>query len=155
MDWSRTHIVLLSGDGVNTCGHIILHVGGGFGYYFQFTGPNIYDWPVMLRGETEYQRYLSEAKKHELIRRKCAIPHPDRAAQRLYELMNNKWLTLVVSHNCAAFVGEVLRAGGNFYTIPDHCPVLDMGSEQFWEKIFGPLRNLIGTQKAYEAKHVH
>lgn len=155
LDFSRTALVLVTGTSPNTCGHILLYIGGGFGHYFHFNGPSLFDYPRYMDSQSGYERFLKDDGKHELIRRFATIPHPDKAATRLHELLNRKWLSLLVSHNCAAFAGEVLRAGGNFYDMPDHCPVIDMGSQAFFESIFGPLRQKLGTQKAYEAKHVH
>lgn len=40
--------------------------------------------------------------------------------------MKGKWLTFIISHNCATFAASVLNAGGNFWTLPQHCPVLDV-----------------------------
>jgi hypothetical protein len=148
LDFNRTAIVLVTGDGANLCGHVLLYIGGGFGHYYQFSGPALVDYPTYMN-QADYERYLRENKKEELMRRWVTIPKPNGAAKRLSELLNGEWLTLVVSHNCTGFVSEVLNAGGNFYSLPSHCPVPEMGSFEFWEKIFGPIRRKIGTENAY------
>lgn len=151
INWNRTELVLVTGDLPNTCGHILLYVGGP---YFHFVGPSPFDYPKVIPSESEYQAFLTGGKKHELMRRRCSVPHPEKAAERLSQLLHNRWLTFVGNHNCASFAAQILHAGGNFYDMPSHCPVLDMGSFAFFERIFGPLRQKLGTQKLYESKHV-
>lgn len=153
MDWRRTYLVLVTGTMPNTCGHIILYVGGGFGHYFHFNGPSPIEYPRYMSGQGEYQRFLKEQGKRELLRKHVGIPFQFKAAAKLYELMNGKWATLLVDHNCATFAGQVIRAGGNQITIPEQCPVLQMLDLVFWEKIFGPLREKLGTEKSYQANH--
>lgn len=137
LDWSKTHIVLVTGDFPNTCGHILLYVGGGFGHYFHFTGPRIYDYPRYLNGDGEYRRFLKDSGKDELARKYLTIPSPEKAEARLSQLMQNRWLTRVVMHNCATFAMEVVHAGGNFWTFPAECPVLGMGAVMWIERLFG------------------
>lgn len=155
LDWNKTALVLVNGTTPNFCGHVLLYVGGGMGHYFHFNGPTLWDYPRFMQSHGEYDLFLSTEKKRELIRRFTPIPHPDKAEKRLHELLNNKWFSVLVAHNCATFAGEVLRAGGNFFDVPDKCPVLDMASFEFWEMVFGPLRQKFGTQKQYEAHYLH
>lgn len=153
LDFSRAALVLVTGTMPNTCGHILLYVGGSTGHYFHFNGPSLFDYPKYLT-EPEYRAFLRAEGKTELMRRRAEIRHSDRAATKLHELMNGKWLSFLISHNCASFAGEVLRAGGNFYTIPDHCPVMDLASEAFWDRIFGPIRRKLGTDDAYKSDRI-
>ena len=150
LDFSKVQLVLVRGDGLNKCGHILLHVPGGFGHYFHFDGPKLYEYPRYLEGDSEYRAYLAGSNKIELLRKSLTIPHPDAAEARLNELMHNEWLTFIGSHNCASFASEVIHAGGNFWTLPRHCPVLDVGAQFVWDAIFGPIRELLGTEEAYQ-----
>lgn len=147
-------LVLVTGSLPNTCGHILLYIGGGLGHYFHFTGPSLFNYPLYIPGHANYQRFLRENGKHELIRKPLTIPRSEPALARLSQLLNNKWLTLVGAHNCATFAVEVIRAGGNFYDMPDHCPALDMATDAFFESIFGPLRRKFGTEESYVAHHL-
>lgn len=124
------------------------------GHYFHFNGPSLFNYPRYMT-ESEYRAYLRTEGKTEVMRRRSEVPHPGKATAKLRELMDGKWLSFLVSHNCASFAGEVLQAGGNFYTIPDHCPAMDLASEAFWERIFGPIRRRLGTDGAYKADRVH
>jgi hypothetical protein len=126
LNWQNTQIVLVTGWGINTCGHVLLYVGGGFGHYFHFDGKP-YDFPKYIGGDAEYRSYLTNNKKEELLRKKLDIPNPKAAETELVTLMYKKWWTLVVSHNCVVFVQAVIQAGGNFWSFPPQCPVLDMG----------------------------
>lgn len=154
LDTRQFSLVLVTGSFPNTCGHILLYIGGGFGHYFHFTGPSLFNYPLYIPGHGNYQRFLNENGKRELLRKSVTISKPDRALERLLLLMNNKWLSLLGAHNCASFAVEVLRAGGNFYDMPDHCPALDLATDAFFESIFGPLRKKLGTEKSYAAKHL-
>jgi hypothetical protein len=153
LDFGRTAIIVVTGTSPNTCGHALLYIGGGLGHYFQFNGPTLFDYPTYLGSDSNYRSFLSSEGKRELLRRHYGIPKPEKAAARLSELLNGKWLSLLVSHNCAAFAVNVIRAGGNSCPeIPDHCPVLDLGWEALMTAVFKPIREAIGTQKRYEAR---
>lgn len=134
IDFSKASLVLVTGTPPNSCGHVLLYAGNG--HYFHFNGPSIFDYPKYL-SENEYRSFLRSENKQELLRRKANISFPDKAAFRLLQLLNGKWLTFLVSHNCASFAGEILRAGGDRHSIPDHCPAMDMASEKFWNHTFG------------------
>lgn len=139
LNWNRTAMVLVTGDMPNTCGHVLLYVGGGFGHYFQYNGPNPFgSLPEFLNGDSVYRTYLTRGRgKTELARKYLAIPKPGQAQARLEELMNTKWRTLLIRHNCVTFAQEIIKAGGNFWDFATECPVLGMGSQLFWEKLFG------------------
>jgi len=138
LNWNKTALVLVTGSVPNTCGHALLYVGG---YYFHFDGPSIWNYPRMFNSTADYNRFLLSNGKHELIRKYVEIPYPEKAQARLFELLNRRWATLVVSHNCASFVAEILAAGGNTWTVPQHCPVLELTGELFWAKVFGSLKD--------------
>jgi hypothetical protein len=132
LNWQNTQVVLVTGWKVNTCGHVLLYVGGGFGHYFHFDG-KAYDYPKYIGGDKDYRSYLISNHKEELLRHSVNIPYPKRAEMELQRLMYKKWLTLIVSHNCVVFVQTILSAGGNFWSFPPQCPVLDMGLTLLFE----------------------
>lgn len=138
LDWSRTEIVLVSGDTWNPCGHVLLSVGGGFGHYFQYTTASVYGYATYIDSESNFQRYLLENKKSELSRKKLTIPDSKKAEERLTKLMNNKWAYGLVVHNCATFVEEVVKAGGNFWDFPDSCPSAGIKMRNWLDQVFGP-----------------
>lgn len=151
LDFTHTYLVLVSAELPNSCGHVLLYINGGFGHYFHFCGPYIFDFPRHINGDSGYRFFLKDSRKMELMRRKVIVPNPEKAKERLTELMNKRWLWLMGSHNCASFASEVLHAGGNSSSMPRHCPAIDMGLHSFWERIFGPIRKQLGTQKQYDA----
>lgn len=134
LDWSRVQIVLVTGWKINTCGHVLLHVGGGLGHYFHFDG-SMFDYPKYIKGDSEYRTYLTMNGKKELLRKSVDLPRKDAAQQRLCTLMHQKWLTLIVAHNCASFVQQVIEAGGNYWAFPQHCPVLGMSLTMYFDDV--------------------
>lgn len=120
--WDFTHCcaVVVSGDGINFCGHTLLHTGGD--WYFHVAGVN--DVPKFMR-ESGYQRYLKENGKHEIRRWIVKLPNPAGAHAKLEELLTKQWLWLVLPHNCANFVEEVVRAGGSKAGMYFNCPTVE------------------------------
>jgi hypothetical protein len=112
------YAVSVSGAVWNPCGHLLLFTGG---YYFHVSGPSPYEYPKYM-DEKGYQRYLHENKKRELRRTYVHVPHPDRAMQRLEELLSKRWLWGVLPHNCANFVEQIVQAGGNPAGLVFNCP---------------------------------
>ncbi len=72
--------------------------------------------------EAGYQRYLRESKKKELNRYSVPLQNPDGAANRLEQLMQKKWAWLILPHNYAAFVEDVVSAGGSTAGLYSNCP---------------------------------
>jgi hypothetical protein len=70
-DFKYTRAVIVSGYGINFCGHTLLCTGGG--WYFHVAGK--YDVPRFMR-EDGYMRYLRENGKHEIRRWIVKIPNP-------------------------------------------------------------------------------
>lgn len=60
-DFQHTRVVIVSGYGLNFCGHAILQTGSG--WYFHVAGG--YAVPKFMR-EDGYMRYLKENGKHEI-----------------------------------------------------------------------------------------
>jgi hypothetical protein len=115
-DWANTFAVAVSGTVPNVFGHLILNVGGcgPTAQYFHATGSPTHDinwWPLEL-DQAGYVRYLLENRKIEWRRWRVQVPDPRGAQQRLEHLLMNKWLWLVLPHNCVAFVEDVIQHGG-------------------------------------------
>jgi hypothetical protein len=108
-DFSRTWVVVVSGSGPNSFGHMLLNTGGRGGKYFQVAG--IYTTPLYM-DEARYQRYLRESNKHEIRRFKVAIPDPAASQRKLEELLSQRWLWGVVVHNCEGLVEDIVVSGG-------------------------------------------
>lgn len=129
LDLSRVAVVHVSGDGINVCGHVLLHVHSG--YYFHVAG--LRDYPRYM-DERGYRRYLRENQKREIRRRVLSLPRPQDAALHLEALMAARWTWLVVPNNCVAFVEEVIEAGGGTWSSVTNCPALGLNpslSEQW------------------------
>jgi hypothetical protein len=119
-DFKHTCAVIVSGYGPNFCGHTLLHVGDS--WYFHVAGG--YSVPKFMH-ESGYMRYLKENEKHEIRRWIVKLPNPKGAHLKLHELLKKPWLWAVLPHNCAAFVEEVVRAGGSNAGMYLNCPSLE------------------------------
>lgn len=118
-DFRSTYVVVVSGDGINFCGHMILHAGA---FYFHVAG---FDDPPRYMLADGFTRYLKETGKHEIRRTFVKVPNPLGAHQKLEELLATKWMWLVLPHNCAAFCEDVLAAGGSKAGLYSNCPALE------------------------------
>lgn len=116
-DFKHTCAVIVTGTGINVCGHALLHTGGG--WYFHVAGSN--DLPKYMN-ESGYRRYLKENDKTEIRRWIVPIPNPLGAHQKLEELLQKQWLWLAVRDNCISFVEEVVQAGGSKAAMIFNCP---------------------------------
>lgn len=121
--WHLAHVVVVTGVKWNPCGHAILNAGGNGGHYFHIAGDG-YARPYYMN-QTGYERYLSENKKREVRRRYVPLFKPNRAQAKLDELAAKPWLWGVFPHNCAAFVEEILQAGGSNVGVYSNCPTLE------------------------------
>jgi hypothetical protein len=125
LDFSVVYAVIVTGDFPNPCGHALLFVpkafpeSSGDGSYFQVAG--VYTYPRIM-DPAGYARYLREAKKKELRRYSVPLSKPDDALAKLVDLMQKKWAWLILPHNCAAFVEEVVAAGGSTAGLYSNCP---------------------------------
>lgn len=108
-DFKRAYAVIVSGDGPNKWGHMLLNTGGVGGMYFQVAG--VITRPRYMN-EAGYKRYLKDTGKTELRRFPVVIPHPEASQLRLDQLLNEKWTWGAVVHNCESFVEEIIVAGG-------------------------------------------
>lgn len=116
-DFKHTCAVIVSGDGINVCGHALLHVGNG--WYSHVAGKN--DLPKFM-SESGYMRYLRENGKREIRRWLVPLPNPAGAHKKLEELLAKKWRWLVLPNNCASFVEEIVQAGGSNAGMYMNCP---------------------------------
>jgi hypothetical protein len=120
LNWNYTYAVAVSGSKWNPCGHMMLNVGGEHsGTYFQvgsmFGKPRYLDPPG-------FRRYLKENDQKELWRVRVQIARPNRASQRLMQLMFEHWFWAVLPHNCVAFVESIVQAGGSSFGMYSNCP---------------------------------
>jgi hypothetical protein len=123
-DFKRDFAVVVSGDGPNFCGHLLLNLGGIGGYYFHVSGPGVYNFPRMMN-EQGYRLYLKDSGKKELKRFSVRITKSDAAMLKLEQLLSAKWLWGVLPHNCASFVEEIVAAGGGAAGLYTNCPALE------------------------------
>lgn len=150
LDLSVTDIVAVSGDGPNVCGHLLLHIPAGGGYYFHVSDP--YDYPRYMT-ETGYKRYLKESGKTELNRMRVDIPDPDAAERYLEDLMSQKWAWLVLPHNCVNFCEEVIAAGGGTWASASNCPSIATAPtvsdrvQDFLNRAYGELYRYYGIPR--------
>jgi hypothetical protein len=119
-DFKMTRAVIVSGWGINLCGHCILYTGGG--WYFHVDGWNNRPW---FMREDGYMRYLKESGKHEIRRWLLRIPNPAAAHAKLEELLTKQWQWGILPHNCANFVEEVVKAGGSDAGMCFNCPAAE------------------------------
>ncbi|MEI7895843.1 MAG: hypothetical protein WCJ26_02310 [bacterium] len=128
LDFSVVYAVIVSGTFPNPCGHALLFVPSVYaisssdGSYFQVAGLN--DFPRIM-SETGYLRYLRETEKEEITRYEVRIPNPDGAVKRLVEVMLKQWRWMILPHNCAAFVEDIVRGGGGSAGLYSNCPRLE------------------------------
>lgn len=113
--------VVVTGDGINGCGHMLLNVGGRYGYYVHIAGTRAY--PKLLEWH-QYGTYLSGNRKKELFRQTVYVPFADTMMTFIEKSMSELWQWLGPIHNCATFVEKAFYAGG----VPMHtlanCPIL-------------------------------
>ncbi len=126
-NFGSAYAVVVSGDGPNFCGHLLLNVGGIGGLYFHVTGDTlkeIRNYPRMMN-EAGYRAYLSSHNKKELKRFRVVISKPNGAMLKLEELLSAKWTWGILPHNCASFVEEIVAAGGSSAGLYSNCPALE------------------------------
>lgn len=149
IDCSRFAVIAVSGDGLNFCGHLLLHTGTSReGYYFHVA--ELHGYPCYM-SESGYRRYLGETGKVELRQINLSLPRPQDASLYLNNLMANKWTWGVVPNNCVAFVEEVINAGGGTWSSYSNCPdlatqdTIPQRIEGFLNQLEGEIYNLYGV----------
>ena len=119
-DLKMSRAVIVSGWGINFCGHTLLYTGGG--WYFHVDGWNSRPWFMREEG---YMRYLRENNKREIRRWIVNIPDPIGAHVKLVQLLAEKWQWGILPHNCVNFVEEVVQAGGSSAGMYFNCPSIE------------------------------
>jgi hypothetical protein len=120
--FANTFAVVVSGDGPNFCGHLLLNIGGVGGYYLHVAGVRTYP---RIMNQSGYFQYLKENNKKELKRFRVEISKPMSAMLKLEQLLSAKWQWGVLPHNCASFVEEIVEAGGSTAGLYSNCPALE------------------------------
>jgi hypothetical protein len=121
-DFQHVCAVIVSGDGVNACGHTLLHISGSWGWYVHISG--FYNAPKFIP-ESSYKKYLNENNKREIRRWDIKLPNPKGAHDKLHELVEKPWLWGIVAHNCTSFAVEVAQAGGSKAGQYLNCPIAE------------------------------
>lgn len=118
-DFKKTRAVIVSGWGINFCGHTLLALGD---WYFHVDGWDSRPWFMREEG---YMRYLRENKKREYRRWIVQIPDPIGAHLKLMELLAKPWHWRLLPDNCVSFVEEVVKAGGSDAGMYLNCPAAE------------------------------
>lgn len=118
----RGEVVVVSGDGINICGHVLLNVVG-FGYR-HLRGETAR--PRYLRTSLGFDRYLRENQKRVYGRYSFEFSSPACATRRYCHLIAEYWKYGLIRHNCASFVRSILSAGGISGNFPVQCPNLSI-----------------------------
>ena len=121
-NFHTTQAIVVSGDGINLCGHMLLNTGGSGGMYFHVAG--VHDYPRYMNANG-FDRYVRENKKRVLRRQHVHIPDPTASHHKLEQLLADRWRWMVLPNNCANFVEEVVRAGGSKAGLYFNCPTAE------------------------------
>jgi|SRR5215472_13484553 len=110
-DFSQAYAVVVSGDGPNHWGHMLLKAGPTYFQVVMGGVAGIHATPRYMN-EAGYARYLKESGKKEIRRFKVVIPHPQQAQLKLEQLLSQPRWWLGAVHNCEGLVEEIIVAGG-------------------------------------------
>ncbi|MDR2925897.1 MAG: hypothetical protein LBU76_08140 [Azoarcus sp.] len=116
LDFTMVYAVVVSGTSWNPCGHMLLKTRSGYFHVAEIKGR-----PRHMT-EEGYKRYLVENGKREIRRTYVSIPNPGASYRKLQELLVKDWSWWVLPNNCAAFVEDVVRAGGSDAGLYFNCP---------------------------------
>jgi hypothetical protein len=130
IDFTNTWAVVVSGASWNPCGHMLFCCGSNSddSWYFHVAGQGVREalgfwaYPKFMRGDLNFNRYLSDNGKRELRRLDTKFTKPSDAYSRLMDFMKDKWFWGVLPHNCAAFTKDIVTAGGGDVTVLLNCP---------------------------------
>ncbi|MEZ0485647.1 hypothetical protein [Fibrella aquatica] len=140
-DFGHTSVIVVSGAGINACGHMLLAVGSGASTIYMHvaggSGSSGDGWAEQsgLRATPKwmnqqgYRQYMAEAGKRELRRIAIRIPRPEGAMLKLEQLLAARWTWGVLPHNCTSFVEEIIQAGGNRGGLYLNCPAMASQSD--------------------------
>lgn len=76
--------------------------------------------------ESGFQKYLYTNKKRVLRRTLVPLKYPEKAFAKAEHLLSQSWTWWMIPHNCAAFVEEILQAGGTTAGLYTNCPELEV-----------------------------
>ena len=123
LDMRVVWAVIVTGDFPNPCGHALLcapatnpRLGR---YYFQVAG--FYTFPRIM-DDQGFARYLREHSKREIRRHLIMVPNPSAAYTRLEQTAQKPWFWAVLPHNCAAYIEDIVNAGGSTAGLYSNCP---------------------------------
>lgn len=119
-DFGHACVVIVSGDGINPCGHALLHVGNS--WYVHVAG--IFHHPRYL-SQGLYQHYLTAGGKKEVRRWPVHIPNPQGAYRKLIQLLGERWIFHPTAYNCVVFIEKIVQAGGSDAGMCLNCPQLE------------------------------
>jgi len=130
IDFVNTWAVVVSGATWNPCGHMLFCCGNDSdsSWYFHVAGQGVreylgfYAYPKFMRGDMNYNKYLTDNGKYEIRRLDAQISNPDGCYNQLVKYMGDKWFWGVLPHNCAQFAKDIIRAGGGDVTVLLNCP---------------------------------
>jgi len=115
-DFTMVYAVVVTGSWWNPCGHMILKTPAGYFHIAERKGR-----PKRMT-EEGYKRYLAENGKKELSRTYLHLPEPGKAHKKLVELLGKDWAWWLLPNNCAAFVEDIVKAGGSSAGLYSNCP---------------------------------
>jgi hypothetical protein len=130
IDFANTWAVVVSGAKANPCGHMLFCCGTSSDdcWYFHVAGQGVkeaigfYAYPKFMRGDENYNHYLTANDKKEIRRLSARISNPSGAYEKLIKSMADKWLWGVLAHNCAVFARDIIAAGGGALEVLLNCP---------------------------------
>ena len=142
LSFSFVEAVVVSGDGPNFCGHMMLRVDN---YYFHVSG--VYNYPMYMMA-SQFDTYMKQNGKTELFRTRRVLRDKNAARDKLKKLLSEKWLWLIIPNNCTDFVEEVIGAGENDFGLISNCPT------QLSIKIQQEIRrsNMVLTRRGYRPR---
>lgn len=153
LDFTNTSAVVVSGASWNPCGHMLLSCGtsSADSWYFHVAGQETGHWwettgllayPKFMRGDANFTRYLHENGKHEIRRLDATIKNPSGSYTRLTRFMVEMWFWKVLPNNCAAFVKEIIQAGGGDLSVLLNCP-----DQEFVRKVERTVNGGLGPKR--------
>jgi hypothetical protein len=112
-------VVIVSGDGMNVCGHALPY--SGFSRRYFHVGAGIHEVPRTMN-EQQFQRYMREHGKREIHRYRVVLTDPLAAHRKVEQLLSEKWFWGGLPHNCVHFAEQVVTAGGSHAGMWFNCP---------------------------------
>jgi hypothetical protein len=145
IDFTNVWAVVVSGDKLNPCGHMLFCCGTSStdSWYFHVAGQGvgelggIWGYPKFMRGDSNFYKYLASNGKREIRRLNAKITNPIGAYNKLIEHMASKWFWGVLLNNCVVFARDIVVAGGGSVDVLLNCP-----DKEFVTKLKGTLTTI-------------